>query len=372
MHFDRVILTEFKNYHYQQIDCNPRLNCFVGLNGMGKTNLLDAIYYLCMGKSYFGLNDQYIAYHESPFFRLEGHGEINGHPEKIVVKAPLGQRKTMERNDLAYERLGDHVGLIPVVFAAPDDIQLIHEGSEARRRLLDNTLSQLDQHYLQQLLRYNHLLKQRNAALKQFTDTHTFNPALLAVYDEQLVDPAQYIYKRRSDFMERFLPLLKANHYTISGKREEADCRYESPLQQSLMADLLRQNLDKDRLLGRTTGGIHRDDLQFLLEGQPIKRFASQGQTKSFLLALKLAQYDLMREEKNMLPLLLLDDIFDKLDQERVEHLMQLLLEGPYGQLFVSDTHPDRIAAIAARMGVPFFNYYIEKGVATLQNEFEI
>lgn len=371
MFFERVILTEFKNYHYQQISCNQRLNCFVGLNGMGKTNLLDAVYYLCMGKSYFGLNDQYLAYHNSSFFRLEGHAVANGHVEKIVVKAPVGQRKMMERNDVPYERLGDHVGLIPVVFAAPDDIQLIYEGSEARRRLLDNTLSQLDQQYLQQLLRYNHLLKQRNAALKQFAETHTFNAALLAVYDEQMAAPAQYIYERRCAFMERFLPLLQANHHTISGKREAADCRYESPLQQHPMAGLLRLNMDKDRMLGRTSSGIHRDDLHFLLDGQPVKRFASQGQTKSFLLALKLAQYDLMREEKNQYPVLLLDDIFDKLDQERVEHLMRLLLEGPYGQLFVSDTHPDRIAGIAAKMGVSFYNFVIENGVATLYNQTE-
>lgn len=371
MFFNRVILTEFKNYHYQSVDCNPRLNSFVGLNGMGKTNLLDALYYLCMGKSYFGLNDQYVAFHDAAFFRLEGHALIDGYPEKIVVKTPLGQRKTIERNDVPYERLGDHVGLLPVVFAAPDDTQLIYDGSEARRRLLDNTLSQLDQQYLQQLLRYNHLLKQRNAVLKQFAETHSFNPALLSVYDEQMADPAQYIFSRRSDFMERFRPLLKINHLTISGAREEADCHYESPLQQAPMAELLRQNLEKDRALGRTSSGIHRDDLHFMLQGQPLKRFASQGQAKSFLLALKLAQYDLMYAEKNSAPLLLLDDIFDKLDQERVEHLMRLLLEGPYGQLFVSDTHPSRIAAIAEKMGVPYYNYSIDKGVATLNNELQ-
>lgn len=366
LHLDQLILTEFKNYHYQPIQCHPHINCFVGNNGMGKTNLLDAIYYLCMGKSYFGQTDQYLSNHEADFFRLEGRFTIHDLPEKIVVKAPAGQRKTLERNDVAYTRLSDHVGLIPVVMAAPDDTQLVLDGSEVRRRFIDNTLSQLDNHYLDQLLLYNQVLKQRNALLKQWLESRTFQPDLLTAYDRQLTGPGQYIFEKRTIFLEQFIPILAQSHHLISGQLESVTCEYKSPLQKASMADLLQANLEKDRFTGRTTAGIHRDDLEFMLNEQSTRRFASQGQIKSFLLGLKLAQYQILKQQKDYPPLLLLDDIFDKLDNDRVRQLLTMLLEGDYGQLFITDTDPDRIVDIIRNTGKEASRFYIKNGTATL------
>lgn len=365
MFLERLILTEFKNYHFQSIDCQGRLNCFVGRNGMGKTNLLDAVYYLCMGKSYFSVADPHIPHHDSDFFRLEGRFVLDEHPEKIVAKVAPGRMKVLERNDLPYVRNSEHVGLLPVVFAAPDDTQLIVEGGENRRRFLDNTLSQIDALYLQHLLVYNQVLKQRNAALKQMADSRSYNADLLAVYDAQLIEPAHYIYEQRKKFVENFAPGLQQAHAIISGSREMVSCEYRSSLAELPMAELLKRHADKDRFTARTSAGIHRDDLELHINERAPRKFASQGQLKSFLLALKLAQHDVLKAEKNRAPILLLDDIFDKLDSERVTQLLRLLLEGDYGQLFITDTHPERVAAIARQLGKNGAFYLIENGTAT-------
>lgn len=362
---EKLILTEFKNYHFQSIDCQARLNCFVGRNGMGKTNLLDAIYYLCMGKSYFSVADPHIPHHDADFFRLEGRFSLHDQTEKIVAKVAPGRMKTIERNDVPYAKNAEHVGLLPVVFAAPDDTQLIVEGGENRRRFLDNTLAQIDAQYLQHLLTYNQVLKQRNAALKQMAETRSYNPDLLAVYDRQLTDPAHYIYQQRKKFVESFAPGLQQAHAVISGSRETVTCEYRSALSEYTMPELLKINADKDRFTARTSAGIHRDDLELSINDRAPRKFASQGQLKSFLLALKLAQHDVLKTEKNRAPILLLDDIFDKLDSERVTHLLRLLLESNYGQIFISDTHPERVAAIARQLDKNGAFFMIENGTAT-------
>lgn len=359
-------VTHFKNYEHEQFEFSPHFNCLVGRNGMGKTNLLDAIYYLCMGKSYFIPNDRHLKQHGADFFRLEGLFERQDHEERIVVKVIPQKRKEVERNGVAYQRLSDHVGLLPVVIIIPDDTLLATEGSEERRRFLDNTISQFDPAYLRHLIQYNKVVRQRNAALRQMAANGGYRPSLIEVYDQQMIEPATYVYEQRRVFVTQFNPLLQDMYARISAEAEEASCRYRSHLdqQEASLVDLLAQAREKDRILQRTTVGIHRDDLIFRLDGHPLKRFASQGQLKSYILALKLGQYELMRLHKNQLPLLLLDDIFDKLDQQRVDQLLSLLAEGDYGQIFITDTDERRISRMIARHQHPYREFHITNGTA--------
>lgn len=312
---------------------------------MGKTNLLDAIYYLCMGKSYFATRDQYIVQHEQDFFRLVGVFLQEEKKDQVVVKVEPRKRKELELNGKRYDRLIDHVGRFPVVIVVPDDTQLIHEGSEERRRFLDNTLSQLDTVYLGHLIQYNKVLKQRNALLKQRSG-HSLPEDLLAVYDEQLSRPAQYIYERRMAFVEAFIPPFQHAHGAICGGHEVVSLRYRSHLEEKPLKEILAECREKDRILERTTQGIHRDELVFKLGGHPLKRLGSQGQLKSFVLALKLAQYRFLQAERQLSPILLLDDIFDKLDPQRVEQLLAYILAEDFGQIFLSDTDEHRIRAV--------------------------
>lgn len=331
---------------------------------MGKTNLLDAIYYLCMGKSYFNTPDSLMAKHGEAFFRLEGHFERNGKKERIVAKVIPRKKKELERNGLAYQRLSEHVGLLPVVMIAPDDTYLVREGSEARRSFLDNTLSQIDNAYLNQLITYNKLLKQRNALLKQFGEHGRYDRAMVEVYDQQMLAPAQAIHNARSAFMQGFQPLVQQAYAQISGEAESIDCTYRSKLTDTPFSALLAEAAEKDRILQRSTVGPHKDDLVFEIGGYPLKRFASQGQLKSFVLSLKLAQYQVLREEKKVPPLLLLDDIFDKLDGQRVTQLLRLLQQQAFGQAFITDTDETRLSAIIRETGQPFLKYRITQGQA--------
>lgn len=366
MELQRLTLTNFKNYEYQELEFSPRLNCFAGLNGMGKTNLLDAIYYICMGKSHTGLVDGNIARHEQDFFRIEAHFRRRGKPEKVVAKVQPRRRKVFERNDTPYQRLSEHIGLLPVVIIVPDDTHIILDGSEVRRRFLDNTLSQLDHRYLDHLITYTRVLSQRNAALKQFSEPRSFRPELIQVYDQQLLEPAQYIFEKRQQFIDTFRPRLLRNYEVICGQRETVDLAYLSQLSEQPLQQLLADATEKDRILQRTTVGIHKDDLELTIEGHPLKRFASQGQLKSYVLALKLGQYEVLRTEKNIHPLLLLDDIFDKLDQRRVAFLLELLTGQDFGQVFMTDTHQERLESIVQQVGADYCLFRVENGRASL------
>lgn len=341
----QIQLVHFKNYSDQSIDFSSRLNGLVGQNGMGKTNLLDAIYYLCMGKSYFTVRDQYLVEHEFDFFRLVGDFEHEDRQDKLVVKVVPRQRKELEINGRLYEKLAEHVGRFPVVIVVPDDTQLVREGSEERRRFMDNTLCQLDADYLRHLLQYNKVLKQRNALLKQWGG-RLLSADLLDVYDEQLVEPAQYIFARRQTFVERFQIPFQEAHTAICGGQEQVALTYRSALAASSLKELLSSRREKDLVMERTTQGVHRDDLVFHLDDHPLKRLGSQGQLKSFVLALKLAQYRFLQQERGILPLLLLDDVFDKLDPQRVEQLVAYILEEDFGQVFISDTDQERIRRV--------------------------
>lgn len=368
MYLKTLTLNNFKNYKSQKMTFSPKLNSLTGLNGMGKTNVLDAIYYLCMCKSHFNINDAHLVNQGEDFFRLEGQFSlVNNKKSKIVAKVQPKKLKVFEHDGVEYQKLSEHIGKIPIVMIAPDDTILLTEGSEERRRLMDITLSQLDQNYINQLLTYNKLIEQRNALLKQFAQNNVYNEKLLEVYNEQLFSPTDYIYQKRQWLIEVLSPIFQSYYKIISGDREQPSCRYESKLSEYSMQDILSNNLDKDRVLQRTTGGIHRDDLVFtFLDGSPAKRFASQGQLKSFLLSIKLAQYEVLRLHKKTFPILLLDDIFDKLDAHRVAHLVGLLSTDNFGQIFITDTQTERIEDILRRQKVEFQSFIIESGTASM------
>lgn len=352
-------LTQFKNYQRLRVNFSPQLNCFVGKNGMGKTNLLEAIYYLCMTKSPFSTNDRLLPFHGTDFFRLEGKFESG---DKIVAKVIPGKQKTLEKNDKAYDRLSDHIGQVPVVMIVPDDTQLVSEGSEERRRFIDNTLSQLDASYLKNLIAYNRVLKQRNAALREMGKGGYFDEALITAYDRQLLDPAAAIFEARSAFVEQLFPLFEKFYKIIADDAESVTGAYISKLSAVSYTDLLSESREKDRILQRTTTGIHKDDLKLLINERPVRKFASQGQLKSFVLSLKLAQYDLLKQQKGKNPLLLLDDIFDKLDRYRVEQLISLLLDQDFGQIFITDTHENRLEKIVEQYATDYRKFTVENG----------
>lgn len=365
VHLSRLKIINFKNYESQAFDLSARLNCFTGLNGMGKTNVLDAVHFLCLCKNHTGLNDKHLVRHGESFFRLEGNFQLTaGNPTTIVAKYPLGQRKEIERDGVPFTRLTDYIGLFPVVMIAPDDVSLVQDGSEDRRRFLDATLSQVSPVYLQNLLIYNALLKQRNALLKKMSEEKTFDATLLESLDRQMPAPAKVLYEQRRHFTAEFQPLFQAFYSDIAAGRESVDARYESDLEKADLDVLFQKNLEKDRLLQRTTTGPHRDDLALFMDGQPVKKFASQGQLKSFLLALRLAQYEVLRREKGFAPLLLLDDIFDKLDAQRVRQLVGLLISRDFGQIFITDTQRARIEAIVASFTGDYSVFEIENGQA--------
>lgn len=366
MHLKELKLTNFKNYESQKLLFSKQLNCFVGKNGMGKTNLLDAIYYLCMSKSYAGINDKKLVIHDGDFFRLEGGFVLKKKKIKIVAKVIPGSSKVIEKNDVPYKKLMDHIGSFPVVMIVPDDTMLVSEGSEIRRKFMDNTLSQLEPLYLSGLIIYNKILKQRNALLKQFAIEKYYDEKLVETYNQQLLEPAELIFKSRNSFIKEFVPLFDQCYQKISGEQETVSCEYYSQLLNESLNTLLKQSAEKDSVLQRTTCGTHRDDLKFFLGGHSLKSFASQGQLKSFVLALKLAQYEMLRKHKKVEPILLLDDIFDKLDRFRVEHLISLLMENKFGQVFITDTHESRLQEIIEKFDSESKKFVIDSGTTTL------
>jgi DNA replication and repair protein RecF len=369
VHLQQLKLANFKNYESLALDLSPRLNCVVGLNGMGKTNLLDAVHLLCLCRGHTGLSDRQLVRRGEAFFRVEG-GFVRGEEapagaavtDRVAVKFALGQRKEVERNGHVYPRLADYVGEFPVVMIAPADVSLVQEGSEERRRFLDTTLAQINPDYLYNLMVYNNLLRQRNALLKLFAETRQYDPALLEALDRQMPGPARLIHAHRAAFATGFRPLFQELYAAISGAREEVDLAFSSDQDEAPLEQLLAASAEKDRLLQRTTQGPHRDDLDLFLDGQPVKRYASQGQLKSFLLALRLAQYELLRREKGVAPLLLLDDIFDKLDERRVLQLVGLLIGRRFGQIFITDTQRARMEVIIATFTGDYKMFEVAEG----------
>ena len=342
-------LINYKNFEAQSFDFDAKINCFVGANGIGKTNVLDAIYHLSFGKSYFNPITSQNINHNADFFVVDGLYDKQEREEKVIVSAKKGQKKVIKRNAKVYERFSDHIGFLPLVIISPADRDLITEGSETRRKFMDGVISQSDSQYLNDLISYTKVLSQRNALLKYFAANHTFDKTTLEVYDAQLEQYGQPIFEKRKAFLERFTPIFESRYATISGAQEAVEITYKSQLHEQDFATVLAEALSKDRALQYTSAGIHKDDLTFTLSEFPVKKFGSQGQQKSFLIALKLAQFDFIKETSGESPILLLDDIFDKLDESRVGHIIELVNQANFGQLFISDTHPERTEEVVKR-----------------------
>ena len=335
-------LINYKNFESQSFTFDTKINCFVGQNGIGKTNVLDAIYHLSFGKSYFNPISSQNIKHDEDFFVIDGVFDKEERQEKIIVSLKKGQKKIIKRNNKIYEKFSDHIGFIPLVIISPSDRDLIVEGSDTRRKFIDSVISQSDKTYLNNLINYNKVLSQRNALLKYFALNNTFNAQTLEVYNEQLQSFGSVIFETRKTFLEAFIPIFKLRYNAISNKNEEVNLSYKSDLFEDDLMTLFKMNLKKDKALQYTSVGIHKDDLNFEIENYPIKKFGSQGQQKSFLIALKLAQFDFVKQQSGVTPILLLDDIFDKLDENRVAQIIHLVDNEEFGQIFISDTHADR------------------------------
>ena len=342
MILNTLSLVNYKNFESQVFEFDSKINCFVGANGIGKTNALDAIYHLAFGKSYFNPIALQNIKHGTEFFVVDGNFLKNERIEKIIVSLKRGQKKIIKRNGKAYDKFSDHIGFIPLVIISPADRDLIIEGSDTRRKFIDSVISQSDKAYLTAVIAYNKVLSQRNALLKYFALNTTFNADTLAVYNDQLNDFGQTIFKKRDEFLKVFIPIFKERYEAISQSNEAIDLKYNSDLFNGELISLLENNLNKDKALQYTSVGIHKDDLTFLIDDFPIKKFGSQGQQKSFLIALKLAQFDFIKQQSGVSPILLLDDIFDKLDENRVAQIIQLVDDDHFGQIFISDTHAER------------------------------
>ena len=342
MHLKKLSLFNYKNFSEIDFDFDPKINCFVGKNGIGKTNVLDAIYHLAYGKSYFNPLAVQNIRHGEEFFVVDAEFTKQNRTEQILCSLKKGQKKILKRNGKVYDKFSDHIGFIPLVIISPADQDLIIEGSETRRKFIDSVISQLDRSYLQQLIQYQKIISQRNALLKYFALNHVFETDTLTIYNEQLQHLGQTIFEKRKEFIEAFIPIFSKHHHSITGSAEKVRLVYESSLHETNLLQLLEQNIGKDRALQYTSVGIHKDDLLFEIEEYPIKKFGSQGQQKSFLIALKLAQFEFVKKESGENPILLFDDIFDKLDESRVEKIIKMIDNEQFGQLFISDTHPER------------------------------
>jgi DNA replication and repair protein RecF len=342
MYLQKISVVNFKNIASQSFDFQEKINCFVGDNGVGKTNVLDAIYYLSFTKSYFNAVAIQNIKHGEGFFMIEGDYLLNDRNEKIVCSLKKGQKKVLKRNDKAYSKFSEHIGQFPLVIISPADRDLVTEGSETRRKFIDGVISQQNKTYLQDLISYSKVLSQRNALLKYFAANRVFDALNLSVYNEQLSEYGTRIYNVRKAFLEQFIPIFNEKYQIISGDKEQVNLNYKSQLHDFEMSDLLKKSLEKDKILQYTTSGIHKDDLSFEIGEYPIKKFGSQGQQKSYLIALKLAQFEFIKQQSNVLPILLLDDIFDKLDENRVSQIIDLVNNDEFGQIFITDTHADR------------------------------
>jgi DNA replication and repair protein RecF len=339
----KLTLVNFKNYEEFEYEFSHNVTCFYGLNGVGKTNLLDAIYYLSNCKSYFNpVDSQNIRFGEK-FFLIQGDIEKDEKNNHLHVGVKKGHKKSFKKNKVEYEKLSDHIGNFPSVVISPYDIDLILEGSETRRKLMDYIISQYNKKYLESIIKYKKILVQRNSLLKKFAEQRLFEPESIEVWDYQLVPLGEYIFEERKKFLDDFIEKFRSVYKEIAGVDEEINLSYRSDMFEGNFAEILKKAYQKDQYKQHTTRGIHRDDLTFEIYGQPIKKFGSQGQQKTFLIALKLSKFEYLKEILDVKPFLLLDDIFDKLDDNRVAHLMKLVGENSFGQVLITDTEKNRV-----------------------------
>ena len=368
MWLEKIEILNYKNYETVKLDFSAQINSFVGSNGSGKTNLLDAIYYLSLTKSAFSSDEQQNIRHGADLFLIKGSFLLNDEPHKIQFSLQQGQKKVAKNSKKVYEKLSEHIGLFPVVLIAPNDTDIIRDGSDARRKFFDGIISQINAAYLEHLLQYNHWLKQRNSLLKQFAERNYFDKDLLETYNEPLLATGKLIHDTRKSFLQKFFPYFDNHYQNLSDQKEGVGIQYQSDLDQEGFDQAFKNNLKKDRALQRTTMGIHKDDFLFEINGHPLKKFGSQGQQKSYVIALKLAQFDSIKAEKNIKPILLLDDIFDKLDDKRIEKLTEMVVHHSFGQLFVTDARPERTSSIFEQVEADKKTFYIEGGKVTVSN----
>ena len=357
-----ISILNFKNIRQVDLSFNQGINCFVGNNGAGKTNLLDSIYYLSFCKSYFNPIDSQVVTHDEEFLVLQGKYVRDSRDEEIYAGLKRNQKKLFKRNNNEYPKLSDHIGLLPLVMVSPGDERLIVEGSDQRRKYIDSVISQCDKTYLEYLIRYNRALNQRNTLVKNNKSLTTGLDSQLEVWDDQLALLGSFIFEKRSKFINELMPVFQKYYNYISNGHEKVEMLYHSHHQKGDLMELLKKNRERDIILGYTTKGVHRDELELLLNGFAVKKDGSQGQKKSFLIALKLAQYEFLSNYNEFAPILLLDDVFDKLDNERGNRLIELVSDKSFKQIFITDTQKERLAGIVTKTGKPYTFFDVNGG----------
>ncbi len=367
----RLSLLNYKNIREATLELSPKFNCFIGSNGVGKTNVLDAVYFLSFCHSAYSSQDSLVIRHDEPFFVIEGEyddGTTNGTALNVYCGMKRGTKKHFKCNKKEYRRLSEHIGLIPVVMVAPGDNMLIEGGSEERRRLMDMVISQLDVSYIESLNRYNKALLQRNAMLK--TEDAEPDWDVLSILEEQMAHEGEYIYGKRDAFVKKLIPLFQHFYETISGGHEQVSLSYVSHCQRGPLFDVIRRDRMKDRAVGYSLHGIHRDELSILLDGHPMRREGSQGQLKTFVVSLKLAQFGFLQQSSTRtMPILLLDDIFDKLDATRVEQIIRLVSGEGFGQIFITDTNREHLDQILDKGHFDYRLFYVSDGEIVLRGD---
>lgn len=384
MYLHKISLANFKSYDYESFEFSRRVNCVVGENGSGKTNLLDAIYFLALTKSSISNQDALAINHEAEYMMIEGffsmfevqdskfgnneigtgketQHQVSNNEQLITISLQRGQKKAVLRDKKAYERISEHIGKFPVVMLSPNDTDVIRDGSEERRKFFDGVMAQLDSEYLENLLQYNRLLLQRNSLLKQFSERNYVDDLLLDIYSDPLVEVAIKLHQAREQFVTEFLPLFKKHYATLSDAREDVEMIYESEVGAENFTQIFRRNRQRDLAAQRTTMGVHKDDFAFEINGFTLRKFGSQGQQKSFVIALKLAQFEMLSQQKGFPPILLLDDIFDKLDDRRIQQLITMMVDGTFSQVFITDARPERTRQLLDNLGVEVRYFEIKK-----------
>ena len=344
---EKIVIADYRNIQLQEIDFSPNINCISGNNGEGKTNLLDAIFYLSMTKSAFASSDKFNFRHGTEEFSIAGTYRMpNGLSSRFALKMTSKGEKKVKRDDKPYQKVSEHVGVLPVVMVSPADVSMVSESGDERRRFVNAVLSQMDREYMSAMQQYNRLLLQRNRMLKD----PVVDRSLLEVMDMRMSSLAQPIYERRKQFIEDLKPIVAEYYKSLSGDSEQVNIEYESELSGGSLESILAASFEKDRIMKHTTSGIHRDDFAFTMNGHPIRRFGSQGQQKSFLVSLKFAQYEIMKRNYGFAPILLLDDVFDKLDMGRISNLLQMVASNDFGQIFITDSNKVRMSGIVDRL----------------------
>ncbi len=358
----KLSILNYKNISEATLELSPKMNCFIGRNGMGKTNVLDAIYYLSFCRSSSNPIDSQVIRHDEGFFVLEGeYADGDGNVEHIYCGMKRGTKKHFKRNKKEYKRLSEHIGLIPIVVVSPSDTLLIDGGSEERRKLMDMVISQYDNTYIDALTRYNNAHQQRNTLLKM--EDQEPDPLVMQLWEEQMAEYGELLYAKRSAFIEELLPVFQSYYGQISGGSEQVGLSYVSHCQRGPLLEVIQRDRMKDRAVGYSLHGVHRDDLEFTLAEHPMRREGSQGQNKTYVIALKLAQFDfLKRTASKTTPLLLLDDIFDKLDSDRVEQIVRIVSADNFGQIFITDTNRDHLDQILSNSTLDYQIFHVEHG----------